>query len=46
MQNQTPNAERLVQSWVQVRGTDGRVHMEARWTLVQPATPSSTSHAA
>jgi hypothetical protein len=46
MHNQTPNGERLVQHWVEVRDTDGRVHLESRW-VVEPATaPVSTGHAA
>lgn len=47
MRIQTTNDKQLELTWVQVRDDRGRVHMEARWSLVPvSASASSPSHAA
>lgn len=42
MRNHTEN-DKLEQTWVQVRGADGRTRMEAHWALVAAAAPVTES---
>lgn len=45
MRNHTAN-EKLELTWVQVKDADGRVRMEARWTVTPHAATASAPHAA